>query len=97
MIAYANKVLEYCVGVSESDFAADNKLTDACAMNLIQIGELARLLDDDFIECHQDIPFRQIRGMRNRLVHDYEGLNFVQIWATISLDLPELVRQLEDL
>ena len=50
-------------------------LAEACVFNLSQIGELVRYLDRDFIEQHSDVPWAQMRGLRNRIIHDYEGVN----------------------
>ena len=50
-------------------------LVEACVFNLSQIGELVRHLDRDFIEQHSDVPWAQMRGLRNRIIHDYEGVN----------------------
>lgn len=49
----------------------------------------------DFISLHSSIPWKQIRGLRNRIVHDYEGVNLNLVWEIISDDLPELQMQLE--
>jgi len=66
--------------------------------NLIQIGELTRNLDKQFIEAHNDIAWNQIRGLRNRIVHDYEGINLLLIWDIINFDkggLTELIGKLK--
>ena len=66
-------------------------------VNLSQMGELVRKLDDQFIKEHTSIPWNQIRGLRNRIVHDYEGVNLILIWDVIKIDLPELKKQLLDI
>ena len=91
-----NKILDYCDGVSEKEFMGDMKLVDACALNLIQIGELAKAIDSDFEETHSEIAWHQIRGLRNKIVHDYEGLNLIRIWAVVSEDLPDLKQRLKN-
>jgi uncharacterized protein with HEPN domain len=97
IIGYVDKILDYCAGVSENEFMQDAKLADACAMNLIQIGELVNAIDADFAERHSNIPWNQIRGLRNRIVHGYEDLNFIRVWNVVTEDLPELKQQLEGL
>lgn len=54
------------------------------------MGELVNRLDDDFLEKNATIPWHQIRGLRNRIVHDYEGVNLKLVWEILENDLPEL-------
>ncbi|MDR1061625.1 MAG: DUF86 domain-containing protein [Clostridiales bacterium] len=65
-------------------------------MNLLQIGEQAGRLDDDFYKAHNEIPWRQIIGVRNRIVHGYDDVDAPLIWQIIQEDLPELAKRLED-
>lgn len=100
IINYAEKALDYCKGVDQAYFMADTKLVEACVFNLIQIGELARHFDEAFIEAHSDIAWHQMRGLRNRIVHDYEGIDLLLIWDIIRGDksgLVELIKKLTDL
>ena len=55
--------------------------------NLSQMGELANRIDDDFAQAHAEIPWRLLYGLRNRIVHDYEGVNMQLIWEIIHDDL----------
>ncbi len=75
----------------------DNRmLQEACIFNLLQIGELSKLgLDAGFMTSYPHIPWRQMYGMRNRLVHDYEGIRLQIVWETISTDFPSLKTSLE--
>ncbi len=97
LIVYAHKVIGYCEGVTYSEFTADSKLMEACVFNLSQMGELVKKLDDSFMQAHTDIPWRAIYGLRNRIVHDYEGVNLTLIWDVITEDLPALTEQLKQL
>ena len=68
------------------------KAREACVFNLLQIGELAhRGLEDSFIAAHPNLPWRQIYGMRNRIVHDYDGVRLQIVWQTITEDFPPLI------
>jgi len=97
IIGYAEKILSYCCELSEDNFLADDKLVEACVFNLIQIGESTRLLDDDFMDMHSNIPWHKIRGLRNRIVHNYEGVDQLLIWDIISEDLADLIQQLSEI
>ena len=63
----------------------------------MQIGELAKAsLSDEAKESINAIPWNQIYGLRNRIVHGYEGVNFQIVWDTINDDLPELVTEIKN-
>lgn len=69
------RTLRYCEGRSCEDFERDLMLQEACVFNVLQIGELTKKgLSDAFIQAHPDIPWRQMYGLRNRIVHGYEGI-----------------------
>ena len=87
LIAYTDKILTYCEGVEHDAFVADSKLVEACVFNLSQMGELANRVDDDFAHAHPEVPWKLLYGLRNRIVHDYEGVNLQLIWEIISDDL----------
>lgn len=97
MHRYVRKVLDYCAGCDYEQFMTDSKLVEACVFNISQLGELCRLPDDSFKAAHPEIPWREMYGLRNRIVHDYEGVNLQLVWQIISDDLPALKLQLEKL
>lgn len=90
LIAYTDKILAYCDGMDYESFSADAKLVEACVFNLSQMGGLANRVDDAFAAEHSEIPWRYIYGLRNRIVHDYEGVNLQLIWEIIDGDLKDL-------
>jgi len=90
--AYAKQILQFKGGMSFSEFTGDTKTIAACVFNLSQIGELAGRLDPEFTEAtNQIIPWRKMRGMRNRIVHDYEGIQLNIVWDVLEDFLPELI------
>ncbi|MBR5682912.1 MAG: DUF86 domain-containing protein [Ruminococcus sp.] len=90
-------VLKYCEGCSTlSEFQNDSMRVEACVFNLMQIGELAKQsLSDEAKLQIKTIPWKQIYGMRNRIVHGYSGVNMLIVWDTIHDDLPELKKELK--
>lgn len=90
MYRYTVKLMEYCEGYTYDSFIADMKTVEACVFNLSQLGELCRIVDAPFAEAHPEIPWREMYGLRNRIVHDYEGVNLRLVWEIISGDIPEL-------
>ncbi len=65
--------------------------------NLETIGEAARQLPEEFKLRHPAIAWRPVAGLRNRIVHDYFGLDLEIIWQVLKSALPELKRQLDEL
>ena len=59
------------------------------------LGEAARQIPDEFAAGHPDVPWRKITGLRNRIVHDYFGLDLEIIWQIVRNDLPSLRATLE--
>ena len=66
-------------------------------MCIIQIGELVGRLSDDFRSAHEDIPWYEIKALRNLHAHDYENVNMELVWEAITIDVPELKKNLEAL
>lgn len=97
MLVYINKVLNYVAGMTYLEFEKNEMVVEACVFNLSQLGELANKVDLVFQQAHGNIPWRQIYGLRNRIVHDYEGVNLKLVWEIISEDLPELRQMLTEL
>ena len=90
-----SKVLGYCDVYDYDGFVADSKLVEACVFNLSQLGELCRAADEDYKTAHPELPWHEMYGLRNRIVHDYEGVNLRLVWEIISEDLPEVQRILD--
>ena len=86
-----DNVQEYTKGMSYDQFVRDRKTIDAVIKNFITIGEAASHLPEDFIEEHPDIPWRDMRDMRNILVHEYFGVDSQVVWETIKKNLPPIL------
>lgn len=95
MIAHSQKLMDYCAGYTYETFISDMRTVEACVFNLSQIGELCRIVDDSFSREHPEIPWREIYGLRNRIVHDYDGVNLQLVWQIISEDIPSLMASLK--
>lgn len=68
----------------------------ASVFNLMQIGELAKMsLSEEFKQELKTIPWKQLYGMRNRIVHGYSGVNMRIVWDTIVEDLPALAKEIK--
>ena len=78
---------------SAIDFAADQQALDAVIRAIEILGEAANKIsqsDPDFISRHADIPWKQMRTMRNKMIHDYFTVDPLVVWQTVKTDLPPL-------
>lgn len=89
---HISAVISYCNNCNSlDDFQAEPMRVEACVFNLMQIGELAKTaLSDEVKESITTIPWKQLYGMRNRIVHGYSGVDMRIVWDTIRDDLPVL-------
>lgn len=83
------QILEYTVSGQES-FLADRKTQDAVVRNLEIIGEASKRLSPSLKDAHTDISWKPIAGMRDKLIHDYFGINLKLVWDVVERDLPAL-------
>lgn len=98
MLLRMERTLGYCAGQTFDAFQSNQMLQEACVFNFLQIGELANAgLDEAFVSAHPDLPWRQMYGMRNRIVHDYDGVRLTIVWDTITEDFPLLISKLRAL
>ena len=97
MLMHIERIQNYVGNLSYAEFVVDDMVLDACVFNLSQLGEYANRIDDEFQRSHSNIPWRQVYGLRNRIVHDYDGINLILIWEIVHDDLPDLKQMLEEL
>lgn len=65
--------------------------------SISQIGELVKILDKQVIEKYNTISWSEMRGLRNKIVHDYDGIQFRVIWEVIKEDLPQLIENIMEI
>ena len=87
----------YTVGMDYSAFAQDRKTIDAVLRNITVIGEAANQVPDSVQTASPEVPWRDMRDMRNIVVHEYFGINRQILWDTIQTNLPPLIPQLQAL
>ena len=89
-----NKISGYLSGVGYEEFRADSRTIDAVVRNLEIIGEASNSIPDEKKRRKPEIDWAAIKGLRNRIVHEYFGLSLSVIWAIVQNDLPVLSQQL---
>jgi uncharacterized protein with HEPN domain len=93
----ATDACSFVEGLAKDDFLADKRTQQAVVMSLIIIGEAATKVMDgyaEFTEVHPEVPWRSMRGMRNRIAHGYFDINLDVVWDTVQTALPALLKQL---
>ena len=97
MLESSEKILKYTSGYDQSRFLSDEKTADAVVRNFEIIGEAANRIDDEFKFNNPHIDWKTLRGFRNRIVHEYFGIDYEIVWSIIENDIDELIHQLKDL
>ncbi|MEN6341981.1 MAG: DUF86 domain-containing protein [Methanospirillum sp.] len=93
----AGRILEYTDGYDLSRFVADTRTFDAVLRNLEVLGEAAAQVPAPFRARHPGIPWRQIIGLRNVVVHRYFAVDPETVWTIVATQLPLLLPQLHEL
>ncbi len=97
MLDAAKEAMEFCEGKTRSDLESDRKLTLAVLKELEIIGEAATRVTEETRKRWPGIPWEDIVGMRNRLIHGYFDVNYDIVWRTIMDDIPQLEAQLREI
>jgi uncharacterized protein with HEPN domain len=97
MLLASREARQIAQGANVEQFASDRKLQLAI-IHLIQIiGEAARSISPEFKQAHPEIPWNEIVGMRNKLVHEYFRIIPEKVWEAVEKDIPRLIRLIEPL
>ena len=96
MLDAAQKAIEFTRGCNSDDLRKDDKLALSVVRLLEIIGEAAKNVSNQYRKEYPEIPWQQIAGIRDRLVHGYFDIDLDIVWKIVSEDLPPLVSQLEE-
>lgn len=89
------RINSYLEDLNYEKFLRDAKTQDAVVRNLEIIGEATKNLSEGLKKKHQNIPWKELAGVRDRLIHQYFGVNFEIVWTVAKHELPELGKQIE--
>lgn len=91
------KIEEYIKNISEENFLESTLVQDGVIRQLEIIGEATKRLSEQTRQRHNSIPWKDIAGMRDKLAHDYLGVDLDAVWSTVNTDIPALKEQIADI
>jgi uncharacterized protein with HEPN domain len=94
---YGRSTLSFVSRMTQAEFAEDQKTIAAVMYAIAIMGEATKRLSDEFREEHPQLPWREIAGLRDRLVHDYKNIDLDILWDVVSVEIPALLTNLESL
>ncbi|MEO7993443.1 MAG: DUF86 domain-containing protein [bacterium] len=90
MLQYCRAAQEFAQGYTFETFLHDAKTQAACLHEVLIVGEAASQLPAEFRAAHPTIPWREVIGTRNKLIHGYDGIRWSVVWEMLQRDMPEL-------
>lgn len=97
MIEYINKALKYTEGCNFESFSDNEEKVDATVFAISQIGELVKNISKETMEKYPNVEWIVIKNLRNKIVHDYEGIKLNFIWDIVTNDIIQLKVNLEEI
>lgn len=91
------KIKRFTKGLDEKAFLNDDLIQDGVIRNFEVIGEASKQLDKDFRRKYSEVDWKKIAGMRDKLIHDYIGVDLWAVWAVVENVLPEFEKQIEQI
>lgn len=95
MLEAARRILAYSDAMDYAEFRRDYKTQDAVLRNLEVLGEAAKHIPAEVSAQYPGLPWREMAGTRDRLIHHYFGVNLDVVWGIVELELPNVVAGLE--
>jgi len=95
MLAYARRAADRVRGLTRGDFESTVEHQESVAYNLMIVGEAASKLSEETRARYPTIPWNEIKGMRNQIVHGYAETERDTLWETVTEDIPVLIAALE--
>ena len=97
IVSSARLILTYVEGVRREQFIQDTRLQDSVIRRIEIIGEAARRLSSEFREQNSNVPWGEMTGMRNRMIHGYDDIDMDVVWDTAQDSIPRLLSMIEPL
>ena len=95
ILAAIDSIEEFVAGMDLAAFQADDKTTSAVMRKLEIIGEAAKQVPDEIRQNHPRVPWKEMAGMRDKLIHFYFGIDYQLVWRAIKERLPQIKPELQ--
>lgn len=95
ILVAARRIADFVAGYELESFLRDERTCWAVHSQFVVLGEAARSVSESFQEAHPEIPWREMIGMRNRMAHGYNTIDWTIVWQTATERVPALALQLE--
>jgi uncharacterized protein with HEPN domain len=92
---YIGRVKEVVNGLSEKEFSRDTILQDALLKRIEVIGEIVKRIPESYKAKYPKVPWKKIAGSRDKIVHDYEGIDFSMVWLIATENILELEKMVD--
>jgi len=92
-----NFLIESSEDLSEEKFMYDETLKRAYARSIEIIGEASKNIPQDFLEKHQNVDWKSMKGMRDKLIHHYFGVDYSIVWDVVKTIIPDLKKKIDDM
>jgi uncharacterized protein with HEPN domain len=93
----AQQIQRYCLGIDRSQFEQDDEKQAAVLYRIGIVGEAVKRISPDFRDQYPDIPWKQMAGMRDIVMHQYDRVNLELVWDVVQTKIPELLTAIEPL
>ena len=97
ILEHCSNINEAIVSINQSDFVNNKIIQNSVCFDLLQIGELAKKFDPNFIKEYGNSPWKDIKGMRDKIVHGYDTLLIDKVWRTATEDIKPLKEYCESI
>ena len=97
LIDACESIIGFTAHLSEGDFRQDDLVLSAVIYKILVLGEAAGKLSSGLCARYQAVAWKDIKGMRNHLIHRYDKIDLAEVWRTSQVDVPELVRNLREI
>lgn len=91
------KIEDYTKDLSFEEFSKNNLVVDAVVRNFEIIGEASKNIPEELKSKYPDIPWKEMAGMRDKMIHEYFGIDLEIVWKTAKIRLPQLEPLLKDI
>lgn len=97
ILDYANSALEFIENIPYENFISDKKVIFATIRALEVIGESSNRIADEIKQKYPNLPWVQMRGLRNRIIHNYDDIDYTIVWNVLKNEIPKLISQIEEI